>query len=62
MLWQLHHQFKDGHTAFMAQREDPENNDELRKWIIVVQQSHPLPAGAMWLMCNEKSEYFIWGT
>lgn len=63
MLLQLQHQFADGHTEFMSQRETPENDDELRKWVEETKQNHPLPNGAvLWLMCNEKSKFFIFGT
>jgi len=57
MLWQLHHQFKDGHTEMIAQREI-NNDDEMREWVKELWKSHPPPKGAVWLACNEKAEYF----
>jgi hypothetical protein len=59
MLQQLHYQFKDGHTEFIAQN-DITNHDEFRTWLEDVNQNHPLPDGAQWLVCNEDSEYFVW--
>jgi hypothetical protein len=59
MIWQLHHQFADGHTEFVSQRGQPKDN-EFREWIEQGQKSHPLPEGATWLVCNEESEFFVW--
>lgn len=57
MLLQLHHQFKD-HNEFCSQKEI--NSDEERRgWIKETQVNYPLPDGAQWLVCNEKSEYFL---
>lgn len=58
MLIQLHHQFRDNKTEMQAQREEV-GGDELRTWVKEIQESHPLPEKAQWLMCNEKSEYFV---
>jgi len=59
MLLQIHWQFKDGHTDMRAQKDiDPENQRELSLWVEEVKRGHPLPAEAMWMICNEKSEYF----
>jgi len=62
MLWQLHHQFKDGHTEMMSQQEFSTvvDNEQFRKFVEKTQQSHPLPEGAIWLACNEGSEHFVW--
>lgn len=57
MLYQLHHQFKDGHTEMQAQREIT-NNKEMGEWLQEIQTSHPLPKNASWLRCEEKSEFF----
>jgi hypothetical protein len=61
MIWQLHHQFKNGHTEFMAQASNKvlTNTELVRKWIKETYEKYPLPVHATWLMCNEKSEYFI---
>jgi hypothetical protein len=63
MLWQLHHQFKDGHTEFMAQVDVgiQEMGDSRWSQLFVDRtvDAHPLPKGATWLMCNEKAEQFI---
>lgn len=57
---QLQHQYPDGRREFVSQSEALENNDELRKWIIKeIDQRQPIPKGAQWLVCNEKSEYFM---
>lgn len=58
-LIQLHHQFKDGHTEMMAQR-DIQNSREMRAFSDELMVAHPLPEGAQWLVCNEKSKYFVW--
>jgi hypothetical protein len=57
-LTQMHHEFKDGHTEFMAQRKI-ESNDELREWAHEVNKRHPLPEGAQWLFCEEDSFHFV---
>lgn len=57
-MLQLHHQLKNGHVKVMVQREDPRDNAELREWIKETNQTYPLPEGAIWLLCNEKSEHF----
>jgi hypothetical protein len=61
MLWQIHHQFQDGHTEMIAQHEEmlPE---QMRDWQKEIALDWPLPEGAQWLLCNEKSEYFVWIT
>jgi thymidylate synthase (FAD) len=61
MLWQIHHQFQDGHTEMVSQHEEmpyPEHE----RWFKKIRQKFPLPEGASWLFCNEKSEYFVWTT
>jgi hypothetical protein len=59
MLQQLHYQFKDGRTQFIAQKKIA-NHDEFRNWLEDINQNHPLPDGAQLLVCNEDSEYFVW--
>jgi hypothetical protein len=58
MIWQLHWQFKDDHTEARAQREI-NSESEMREFVRETQSAHPLPSGAVWLMCNEKSGYFV---
>ena len=58
MLIQLHHQFKDGKTDMRAQR-DLKTLDDMGLFIREVKKTHPLPDGAIWMACNEKSEHFI---
>ena len=60
MLQQLHHQFADGHTEFVAQKEI-NSHGEFRDWLEDVNQRHTLPEGAQWLACNALSEYFVLG-
>ena len=57
MLYQLHHQFKS-RTEFVSQAEI-NNNDEMERFIKRTTISHPLPDDAIWMACNEKSEYFL---
>jgi len=56
-LLQIHHQFED-HTVMVAQNTIS-NNAEMRAWEKEVAEDHPLPEGAQWMICNEKSKYFI---
>ena len=59
MLYQLHWQFKDGKTEMRAQREI-DCIDDMREFVAETQKAHPLPAGALWMCCDETSEYFVW--
>ena len=60
MLWQLHHQFKDGHTEFKSQREsDPNDKHWSNRWVEETVNTYLLPEGAQWLMVSEESERFI---
>jgi hypothetical protein len=59
MLWQLHHQYPDGHTEFMAQRDGLDTGEIIRAFVEETNQAHPLPPGAKWLMCNEKAGEFV---
>ncbi len=61
MLIQLHHQVKDGHTEMMVQIEWT-NHKDLRALVGEANMTHPLPKGAQWMVCNEKSEHFVWTT
>jgi hypothetical protein len=57
MLWQLHHQYPDGHTEFVAQTSD--YAVRLNTWILRAKREYPLPAGTTWLMCNEEAGEFV---
>ena len=65
MLYQIHHEFKDGakttKTEMIAQTEVNEgqsSHDILVDLLAEVKISHPLPYGAQWLFCDEMSGYF----
>lgn len=62
MLWQLHYQFKDGHTEFKSQHEKnmDVSDDEIRAWVDEIIKKYPLPEGAQWVMGNEDWEHFVW--
>ena len=73
-LFQLHWQFfkRNGHTDHTEMRSQfsPDEalhgnpggtvGEEIQKWTKDVQERHPLPDGAQWLMVNEESEHFVW--
>ena len=59
MLYQLHWQFKDRTTEMRAQNEI-NTTTEMKAWETRVMQDYPLPKGAQWMLCNEKSEHFVW--
>jgi hypothetical protein len=60
MIWQLHHQFKDGHTEMMAQKEfDDSNKTEHPIWVKEIVSKYPLPENAQWLACNQESKFFV---
>jgi hypothetical protein len=63
MLWQLHHQFKDGHTEFVSQIELGEdrnyNNDITRRAIDEAWKNNPPPDGATFVIGNEEWENFV---
>ena len=59
MLHQIHHQWPD-HTEMVAQKDLSGDFSETREWVKEIKASHPLPQGAQWMMCNEKSEFFVW--
>ena len=62
LLYQLHWQFENGLTEVRRQFNLDELSDpiELHDLIIETQESHPLPAGARWMMCDEASKHFAW--
>lgn len=59
MLYQLHWQYKDGTTDIRAQREI-NSHDEMKEFVKELREEHPLPDGAIWMICNDKSEHFVW--
>jgi hypothetical protein len=60
MLVQLQHQFKDGRTELLAQREikSTEIEEEMRLFILNIKERFPLPEGAQYLAVVEGSEFF----
>lgn len=67
MLYQIHHQHKKtGKTSMKAQfevKEGEKYHDLFRQAFDGLDESHPLPDDNwQWLVCNEKSEDFVWAT
>ena len=58
MIYQLHWQFGDGKTEMRAQNKI-DSPIEMHAWEEDVAKRHPLPKGAQWLICNEKSRHFV---
>lgn len=62
MLWQLHHQFKDGHTVFISQIELADDDDPfvvVSKAVREAWETNPPPKGAQFVIGNEEWEYFV---
>jgi hypothetical protein len=59
MLIQVHHQWPD-HTDPIAQFDSDEVSDYWEE-IRGIQDRHPIPEGAIWLVCTESSEFFSKG-
>ncbi len=64
MIWQFHHQFRDGHTECKSQSEDfPEITPAVAaaqlKWVREQVKEFPPPEGAINMICNEMSEFFV---
>ena len=63
-LYQMHWQFKDGHTEMCSQigidtnLSLSEQHEIFKKWAKATAQSHPLPDGAVWMWCEEDSIHF----
>ena len=57
-LVQLHHQYKDGTTKFCSQTNNT-SHKKFRKFVFETEKKYPIPAGAIWLACNEDSKHFI---
>jgi hypothetical protein len=58
MLWQIHHQYRDGHTEMVMQGE-PKTRDELRAMLEEANIRYPLPEKAIWMWCNENAPEFV---
>lgn len=58
MLWQSHWQYPDGTTEIKAQK-DIRSFEEMLAWTTEVMREFPLPEGAQWLTCNEKSKHWV---
>jgi len=62
MLFQLHWQYiKNGETikTEMKSQSDINSISEMQNFCKDTQESHPIPNDAVWMACNEKSEYFV---
>lgn len=65
MIIQLHHEYQDGRTEFVSQREFDENlsqeelNHQLCEWRFETQESHPVPENCIWHMCTEGAPNFM---
>lgn len=64
MLHQIHWQFKDGQTQFIAQR-DIETYQDMRDFVnetidMINVESAGQPEGATLMMCNSNSSDFWW--
>ena len=57
-LVQLHYQFKDGHTEFVAQKEI-DTWDEMYEWFQDIKLDNIPPDNANWLAVEKDSKYFI---
>ncbi len=55
---QIHHQFENGHTEFIAQREIS-SNKEINKWIGKLWETDPSPMCSQFMVCTEGSPYFL---
>ena len=60
MIWQFHHQFRDGHTEMKSQSKDNMTSEEHREWTRDLVSRFPPPENAQNMVCNEKSEFFVW--
>jgi len=60
MIWQMHHQYRNGRTEMIAQKDfDESNKPEYHEWVRAIVDKYSLPENAQWLACNEQSEYFV---
>ena len=54
---QIHHQFKN--ETRVIDEFEPVNADHISLKIEELNETHPLPPGAQWMMCTEGSEFFV---
>lgn len=65
MIYQIHWQFKDGKTEMRTQFEvadflcTSEKTDIFRSQVDYAHKEHPLPDGAVFMICNEESRHFV---
>ncbi len=64
MLIQIHHQSRNENGQpeenYMVAQKDIDSFQELNLFCEEVLQSHPLPDGYVFMICNQESEYFTW--
>lgn len=58
-LYQIHHQDKKDFSCEMVSQNEINTHEEMQEWQKDVAESHPLPEGKQWLICNEKSRHFV---
>ena len=62
MLWQIHNQFRDGHTEMLAQKEINHDcwEEEMQTFLRDTKKSFPtIPKDVMRFACNEMSPHFV---
>lgn len=58
MLYQLHWQYDDGRTELKSQALI-DSHEKMVAWVKNTQKNNPIPKDAIWMQCDEKSEYFV---
>ena len=62
-LFQVHHQFEDGHTEFISQRENSDSEcidvADFHAWMDELWESDPPPMCARFMVCTEDSPHFV---
>ena len=56
--WQWIEKGKTIKTEMVAQREI-RSHEDMAKFVEDTKKDYPLPAGAIWMACNEESRYFV---
>ena len=56
-LYQIHFQFND--RTEMVEQALIHSKREMDDWVNRVESEKPLPEGATWMICNEKSKHFV---